>query len=64
MCKNFEELPDIITADIISKFIGICLRRVYELLDTPKESGGIPCKKIGRRKIVLKSEFKKWLEEV
>lgn len=60
---NEQNLPRILTAQHIAKYLGISRRRVYELLQTSEEAGGIRCFKIGSSKRVDKEDFFKWIEE-
>lgn len=57
----FSDLPDVLTAEIISEFLSLSKRKVYDLMDISQEVGGIPCKRIGKSKRVLKDDFEKWL---
>jgi hypothetical protein len=58
---TWESLPDTLTALHISQFLGISRRRVYELLQTNVEHGGIPNFEIGISKRVDKVDFKQWI---
>ncbi|QEK13747.1 helix-turn-helix domain-containing protein (plasmid) [Crassaminicella thermophila] len=59
---KFDDLPDILTADIMAEFLKLSKRRVYELMDISVEAGGIPKLQIGRSKRVIKTDFIKWLQ--
>ncbi|WP_391117751.1 helix-turn-helix domain-containing protein [Psychrobacillus sp. L3] len=62
--KNYttwESLPDTLTAQHISQFLGISRRRVYELFLVHVEQGGIPNFEIGASKRVEKSDLKNWI---
>ncbi len=61
MNKYFDELPDVITAEVLSNFLSLSRRRVYELMDINPCAGGIPCLRIGRSKRVLKTDLENWL---
>jgi predicted DNA-binding transcriptional regulator AlpA len=61
--KTMAELPEIITAQQISDYLGISRRRVYELFETLPKAGGIPNFDIGYSKRVVKADFIKWIEE-
>jgi len=39
---NKDELPEILTAKLIAAYLGLSLRRVYELFQTFPSAGGIP----------------------
>ncbi|HUX46632.1 MAG TPA: helix-turn-helix domain-containing protein [Desulfosporosinus sp.] len=58
---NKDELPEILTAQHISSFLGIS-RRVYELFQLNPNFGGIPNFDIGASKRVEKQDFFKWIE--
>ncbi|MCY8233897.1 helix-turn-helix domain-containing protein [Priestia endophytica] len=57
-----QELPQILTAQHIAKYLGISRRRVYELLQMSEDIGGIRCFQIGLSKRVDKEDFFKWIE--
>lgn len=63
MYKLIEELPDVLTADVLAPFLSLSKRRVYELMDINPIAGGIPCLRIGRSKRVLKTDLINWLEK-
>lgn len=56
---HIEELPDILTAEMISKYLSLSKRRIYELMEET-----LPCIKIGRSKRVLKADLIEWLESM
>jgi len=59
-----QELPNNLTAKMISKFTSISLRRVYELLNTNPNHGGIPSFRVGAKTLLVeRKEFLKWWEE-
>jgi len=57
-----NDLPEILTAKHIAIYLGLSLRRVYELFQTNQKSGGIPSFNIGNSKRVEKKDFVKWIE--
>ncbi|TEB05861.1 Helix-turn-helix domain protein [Pelotomaculum schinkii] len=57
-----ESLPDILTAQHISDYLGISRRRVYELFQLKPDFGGIPNFEIGFSKRVDKQDFLQWIE--
>jgi len=59
--NKIEDLPDVITAEVLAPFLSLSKRRVYELMDINPIAGGIPCLRIGRSKRVLKVNLIKWL---
>lgn len=58
-----QRLSDILTAQHIANYLGISRRRVYELLQTSEEAGGIKCFQIGSSKRVDKVDFLQWIEQ-
>lgn len=60
---KLEELPDVLTADVLAEFLSLSKRRVYELMDISDDHGGIPCLRIGRSKRVLKADLLEWLNK-
>lgn len=58
---TWESLPDTLTAQHISEFLGISRRRVYELFHVNVKDGGIPNFKIGATKRVEKADLKHWI---
>lgn len=58
-----QELPQILTAQHIAKYLGISRRRVYELLQMSEKAGGIRCFQIGLSKRVDKDDFFKWIDK-
>lgn len=61
---TWESLPDTLTAEHISQFLGISRRRVYELFQIPLKQGGIPAFTIGASKRVEKADFKMWIRNL
>lgn len=61
---TWESLPDTLTAQHIAEFLKISRRRVYELLQTDQERGGIPHFSIGISKRVEKADLKKWIMQL
>lgn len=59
---NKDALPEILTAQHISSFLGISRRRVYELFQLKQDNGGIPNFDIGASKRVERQDFFKWIE--
>lgn len=62
--SHIDQLPDILTAAHIARYVQISKWRVYELMKISPEAGGIPTKCFGRTKRVLKSDLVKWLEGI
>jgi hypothetical protein len=59
--KKMIELPEILTAIQIAKYLGISRRRVYELFQLHPEKGGILNFDIGFSKRVHKDDFVAWI---
>ncbi|WP_420871966.1 helix-turn-helix domain-containing protein [Cohnella rhizosphaerae] len=58
-----EDLPNILTAQDISKYLRIGRKRVYELMTLSPDHGGIPSFSIVRSRRVELAEFEKWIED-
>lgn len=59
-----NDLPNILTAQDIAKFLRVGPKVVYELMNLPPAHGGIPSFRVGRRgKRVEKADFLRWLAE-
>ena len=58
---KLDDLPDVLTAKILSEFLSLSERRIYELMDIADEHGGIPCMRIGRSKRVYKPDLVEWI---
>ena len=57
--KSAEELPPYLSAEHVAAFLGVSRSNVYEVM----HSKGFPIVRMGRRMIVAKDKFLKWLEE-
>ena len=55
--KSFDELPLMLNAQIVADVLGISISGAYELMN----EDGFPSKRIGKRVIVPKDAFQKWL---
>lgn len=62
--KTLDEYPEILTAALIAKYLGISRRRTYELFQLSPEHGGIPNFEIGASKRVRKKSFIRWIDEL
>lgn len=60
---KMEDMPEIISASHISKYLHVSRNRIYELFQIKPEYGGIPCFTVGTQKRVLKSDFEKWIDD-
>ncbi|OIJ16210.1 DNA-binding protein [Anaerobacillus arseniciselenatis] len=61
---TWESLPDTLTAQQISEFLGIARKTVYELFKVPVDQGGIPNYEIGNSKRVEKTDLKLWIKRL
>lgn len=63
---SLDELPEILTAQEISNYLGISRTRVYELFQLLPKAGGIPNFDIGSSKKAskraIKKDFIQWME--
>lgn len=55
---NVDELPLSLTVDDVGMIMGLSKNKAYELC----HSRGFPCVNVGRRMIIPKLAFIKWLE--
>ena len=56
---NFEMLPVMLQASHVKQVLGLSTGKAYQLL----RSEGFPAQRFGRRVMVLKADFIKWLEQ-
>jgi hypothetical protein len=61
LMKVLADLPEILTANHIAKYLGISRRRVYELFQLHPDKGGILNFDIGFSKRVHKDDFMEWI---
>ncbi|MDL2236782.1 helix-turn-helix domain-containing protein [Christensenellaceae bacterium OttesenSCG-928-K19] len=54
---NYEELPLMLSADILAQTLGISRAGAYELM----HSEGFPTLRIGKRMMVSKDHFIRWI---
>lgn len=59
---TIQELPDIITATHIARYLAISRGKVYELLKQIPSAGGIPNFAVGTSRRVTKTDFIDWIE--
>ena len=57
--KNLEELPIGLSPEDIGKILGISRASAYNLVN----SEGFPVLRIGKRLVILKESFLRWVEE-
>jgi len=56
---SFEQLPLMLNADLLAETLGISRAGAYELL----HAKGFPTIRIGKRMMVSKEHFRRWLDE-
>lgn len=59
---TLDVMPEVLTAEHISQYLGISRRRVYELFQQSPAHGGIPNYDIGNSKRAEKADLIKWKE--
>ena len=59
---SINDLPEIITAQHISDYLGISRGKIYTLFQIKPIAGGIPNFAIGTSKRVEKKDFLAWIE--
>ena len=57
--KSLDELPMFLNAEDISEALGIAISTTYELM----KQKGVPSLKIGRRYVVERENFIKWVQK-
>jgi excisionase family DNA binding protein len=58
-----EDLPTVLTAQDIAKYLRINVRRVYDNLQLKPSAGGIPHVRIGKQMRIQKSDFIVWMDQ-
>ncbi|MGG4344892.1 helix-turn-helix domain-containing protein [Paenibacillus lautus] len=61
--NGLDMLTDILTAEHISKYLGVSRATIYELFKVNVEYGGIPNFKIGNSRRVDKKDLIRWIED-
>ena len=56
--KSYDELPLFLSAETVSKLLGISISSTYELM----QQNDFPVLRIGNRKVVPKEKFHEWVE--
>ncbi|WP_023987478.1 helix-turn-helix domain-containing protein [Paenibacillus polymyxa] len=60
--RSLEELPEILSAQLIANYLGISRSTVYTLFQTKPQFGGIPNFEVGNSKRADKKDFINWIE--
>lgn len=65
MMTNKMHLPPHLTAKHISEFTSLSKRKVYALMSTNPEIGGIPSFKVGSKSVLAdREDFLRWWEKI
>lgn len=54
---SFNDLPDWFGRERLREFLQCGNLKVMELLNTPVEKGGIPCRRVGNQYRIIKRQF-------
>jgi len=57
--RSFDELPVMLQANHLKQVLGLSNGKVYQLM----HSEGFPTQYFGKRMMVMKSDFIRWLEQ-
>ena len=57
--KSYDELPLFLSAETVSKLLGISISSTYELM----QQNDFPVLRIGNRKVVPKEQFRAWIDQ-
>ena len=58
-CKNYDDLPLFLNANLLSQVLGVSISTAYEVMHEP----GFPVLRVGSRMVVTKEKFIWWAEE-
>lgn len=58
MCKNYDDLPLFLNAELLAQVMGVSISTAYELMHEP----GFPVLRVGSRMVVPKEKFRAWVE--
>lgn len=58
-CKNYDDLPLFLNANLLSQVLGVSISTAYEVMHEP----GFPVLRVGSRMVVPKEKFILWAEE-
>lgn len=58
-CKNYDDLPLFLNANLLSQVLGVSISTAYEVMHEP----GFPMLRVGSRMVVPKEKFIRWAEE-
>ena len=58
-CKNYDDLPLFLNANLLSQVLGVSISTAYEVMHEP----GFPVLRVGSRMVVPKEKFIRWAEE-
>ena len=57
--KSYDELPLFLSAETVSKLLGISISSTYELM----QQNDFPVLRIGNSKVVPKEQFRAWVDQ-
>lgn len=60
--RNLDELPEILSAQLIADYLGISRSTIYTLFQIKPELGGIPNFEVGNSKRAYKKDLINWIE--
>ena len=58
-CKNYDDLPLFLNANLLSQVLGVSITTAYEVMHEP----GFPVLRVSSRMVVPKEKFIRWAEE-
>lgn len=59
VCRNYDELPLFLNANLVSQVLGVSVSTAYELMHEP----GFPVLRVGSRMVVPKEKFVEWVSQ-
>lgn len=59
VCKNYDELPLFLNANLVAQVLGVSISSAYELM----HEKGFPALRVGSRMVVPKENFCQWVED-
>lgn len=59
VCRNYDELPLFLNANLVSQVLGVSISTAYELMNEP----GFPVLRVGSRMVVPKEKFVEWVSQ-
>lgn len=59
VCRNYDDLPLFLNAELLSQVLGVSISTTYEMMHEPD----FPVLRVGSRMMVSKEKFIQWVEE-